>query len=79
MLAAVKCAGSSKSRDRVSGPRTRGSSDTTIGRKRTALRQTASPTSNSAAPVPSAEIRITWAGPAHINVVETTTQARLNP
>ncbi len=79
MLAAVKCAGSSRSRVRVCGPRISGSSATTIGRNRTPLRPTAIAVSNSVAPVPNAEIMITCDGPAQTRTVEAITQPRLKP
>ena len=79
MLAAVKCAGSNRSRVRVCGPRSSGSSATTIGRNRTQLKPTATAVSNSVAPAPSAEIKITCDGPAQTRTVEAITQPRLKP
>ena len=70
MLTEVKCAGSSRSRRRVPGPRNSGSSATTIGNSRIALNVTAMAASSGAAPVPSAEIRITCAGAAHTSIVD---------
>ena len=64
MLTEVKCAGSSRSRVRVSGPRNSGSSATTMGNSRMPLRVTATAASIKGAPLPSAEIRMTCAGAA---------------
>ena len=64
MLTEVKCAGSSRSRRRVRGPRRSGSSATTMGNRRMPLRLTAMAASTGGAPVPSAEMRITCAGDA---------------
>ena len=79
MLTAVKCAGRMRSRWRVSGVFRIGNSDTTIGRRRTPLSPTAIATSIRAAPPPSAEIRITCAGPAQTRSVDRLTQSKLKP
>ena len=64
---------------RVSGRLIIGSIATTIGSSRTAESPTAIATSIRLAPVPSVEIRITCAGPAHTSSVHTTVQASENP
>jgi hypothetical protein len=79
MLTAVKCAGSSSFQARVSGRRIIGSIATTIGSSRTPERPTARPASIRLAPAPSAEIRITCAGPAQISTVESSAQATEKP
>jgi hypothetical protein len=79
MLTAVICAGKIRSRKRVCGPFRTGKSDTTIGNSRTPLRPTAIATSISGEPAPSAEIRITCAGPAQIRMVDSATHQTLNP
>ena len=68
ILTDVKCVGSSRSRSRVPGPRSSGSSATTMGNSRIALKPTAIAPSIGVAPRPSEEIRITWAGAAHTRI-----------
>ena len=79
MLTEVKWVGSSRSRSRVPCPRSIGSSATTMGNSRTPLRLTAIATSIGAAPVPSAETRMTCAGPAHTNTVDNASHQALRP
>ena len=79
MLTEVKCVGSSRSRRRVPGPRSSGSSDTTIGNSLIPLRLTATAASGSGAPLPSAEIRISCAGPAHTSTVENASHHETKP
>ncbi len=70
MLTAVKWAGSMSSTARVLWVRSTGSSAITMGSRRMPLRPTATPASSGAAPAPSAEIRITWAGAAQTSSVD---------
>ena len=78
-LTAVKWAGSTSFQARVSGRLIIGSIATTIGSRRTAESPTATATSMKLAPAPSAEIRITCAGPAQTSSVAVTVQTSEKP
>ena len=79
MLTDAKWVGSSRSRSRVLGVRKIGNSATTMGNSRTPLKLTAIATSTGAAPVPSAEIRMTCAGPAQTSTVDKASHQALSP
>jgi hypothetical protein len=64
---------------RVRGCLISGSSEMTMGSRRTLLRPTASAVSTGVAPAPSADTRITCAGPAHTSTVEAASHHRLKP
>ncbi len=78
-LTAMKCTGTMSCHARVLSRFTSGSSATTMGRSRTLDRHTASVPSSAPAPDPSAVARITCAGPAQINTVESIPQKTDSP